>query len=219
MKYCEKCKVTVRGAETFCPLCRHRLTGTAEEPPYPTIPTVYKQNQRIFKLLGLLTVLSAAVCAFINLLIPQSGFWSAFVLLGIICFWVSLAYALRKQNDIPKTMTGQVIVLSILCVLWDYFTGWHGWSLEFVFPITCITAMVSLAILAKILKMPIGDYFIYLFANIAFGIIPLIFLETGLLRVILPSEICMLCSFVSFLFLMVSEGRAMLSEISRRFHV
>ena len=34
MKYCEKCGVKVRGAETVCPLCQQKLSGQAEAESY-----------------------------------------------------------------------------------------------------------------------------------------------------------------------------------------
>ncbi|MFT8889108.1 MAG: DUF6320 domain-containing protein [Ethanoligenens sp.] len=218
MKYCEKCHISVRGEDIYCPLCRHRLTGIGEDAPYPSIPTVYQLHKRVFKRLGGLSAVAAAICVCINLLLPRSGSWSAFAVLGIACFWISLAYVLHKQRDVPKTVTGQVVVASLLCVLWDVFTGWHVWSIDYVFPILCMGAMVSLGVFTRILKMPVGDYFIYLFANIAFGVVPLLLLLAGLLRVTLPSQLCVLSSVVSFTFLIVTEGKMMRSEIERRLH-
>ena len=218
MKYCEKCHVSVRGGDTVCPLCKHRLTGTGEPETYPLIPTVYEQHKGIFQRLGALSTLAGTGCIVLNIFLPRSGFWSAFVALVIVCFWVSLAYILQKQRDIPRTIVGQVAAAAGLCVLWDVFTGWHGWSLSYVFPFLCIGAMVSLAVFKRVLHMPVGDVFIYLFSSIGFGVVPLLLLALGLVRTALPSELCVFSSGVSFACLVLTEGGTMRSEIQRRFH-
>lgn len=219
MRICKKCGVQVRGAEIFCPLCQHRLPGGPEEPVYPKIPTVYRQHEFFFKCLILCSVAAGVVCAAVNLLIPGNGFWSVFVALGILCFWVSLAYAVRKKDNIPHTITVQVFLISILSVGWDFITGWHGWSLDFVIPIACSTAMLSLFIIAKVMRLPPEDYLVYFMVDILFGVVPLVFYLTGLTRVAVPSVVCISLSILSLAALIVFEGREMLRELIRRVHV
>lgn len=219
MKYCEKCGIKVRGAETVCPLCQQRMSGEEAEAVYPPVPTVYKQHETFFKILILCTIAVGVVCAAVNLLLPGSGFWSVFVILGIFYLWVSLAYAVRKRDNIPENITVQVFLLSALGSVWDWLTGWRGWSLAFVFPITCGVALLSLAIIAKVMKMPPGDYIVYLNVDIAFGVAPLVFYLTGLVHIALPSIICISLSILTLSALVVFEGKTMLQEMIRRFHI
>ncbi len=219
MRTCKICGVKVRGTETFCPLCQHRLSGEPGESAYPEIPTVYKQNELLFKSLILFSVAVGIACAAINLLLPEGGCWSVFVALGILCFWVSLAYAVRKRDNIPKNITVQVFLVSVLSFGWDRLTGWHGWSLDFVIPIACGAALLSLFILAKVMRLPPEEYLIYFMADILFGVVPLVFYLTGLIRIVVPSVICISLSLLSLSVLIVFEGREMVRELSRRFHV
>ncbi len=219
MKYCDKCRVTIRGNEAVCPLCQNRLSGTDEEEIFPAVPTIYRQFELFFKLLILLTILAGISCVAVNLILPQSGYWSVFVVLGILCFWISLAYAVRKKDDIPKSITAEVVILSLLSIGWDWFTGWRGWSLDFVLPITCIAAMISLAIIARVTKMPAGDYIVYLIVDILFGIVPLIFYLTGLVSIVTPSVVCIALSVLSLSVLILFEGKNMLQEIVKNFHL
>jgi hypothetical protein len=219
MRTCKKCGVKVRGAETVCPLCQHRLSGEPEEAVYPQIPTVYKQHEMFFKCLILSSVAAGVVCVAVNLLLPAGGFWSVFVVLGILCFWVSLAYAVRKKDNIPKNITGQVFLVSVLSFGWDWLTGWRGWSLNFVIPIACSVALLSLAIVAKVMRMPPGDYIAYFTIDIVFGIVPLVFYLTGLISIATPSVVCISLSILSLSALLVFEGKNMLQEMAKRFHV
>ena len=219
MRYCEKCRVKVRGMDTVCPLCQRKLSGEAEQRVYPLVPIVYRQHETFFKVLILSTVAAGIVCAAVNLLLPQSGYWSAFVTLGILCFWISLAYAVRKKDNIPKNITVQIFIVSVLSIGWDWLTGWRGWSLNFVIPITCSMALLSLAIVARVMKMPPGDYIAYFTIDIVFSIVPLVFYLTGLVSIAAPSVVCIALSVLSLSALIVFEGKNMLQEMAKRFHV
>lgn len=219
MKYCEKCNVKIVGSRKVCPLCQSRLIGNSEEEVYPYIPTIYQSFNRFFKLLILASVAAAVIAVTVNLLIPTSGWWSVFVVLGIACLWVSLAFSVHKRNNIPKILMYQVVVISLLSVLWDSITHWHGWSLDYVVPIACIAAMASLAITVRVMKMPIRDYLIYLCIDTLFGIIPAIFYLTGSLRVRYPSFICVAFSIITMAALLIFAGESIKTELKRRLHL
>lgn len=219
MKYCEKCKVSVRGKEMVCPLCQNRLSGTDEEGLYPSVPTIYRQYELFFKLLIFSTIAVGVICVAVNLIFPQSGYWSVFVVLGVLCFWISLPYALRKKDNIPNNITAQVFILSVLSLGWDWFTGWRGWSLNFVIPISCSIAMVSLAIIARVTKIPAEDYIVYLIVDIMFGIVPLFFYLTGHVGFVIPSVVCIALSILSLSGLILFEGKNVLREIIKNFRL
>lgn len=219
MKYCDKCKVNVRGDAETCPLCQHKLSGTGGPEPYPKIQTIFSQFGRLFKFLILLTVSGAILCAAINLLLPQSGYWSVFVVLGVVCFWISFAFTFKRRANLPRTITTELILISIFCVLWDAGTHWHGWSVDFVIPIAGSTAMLSIATIAKIRRMPASDYIVYFVLDIILGIVPLVFYLTGILRVALPSLLCISISLISLITLLLFEGKNMKTELSKRLHL
>lgn len=219
MKYCDKCKLSVRGNETICPLCQSRLSGADEEELYPVVPTIYKQFELYFKLLIFVTIAAGIICIAINLILPESGFWSAYVLFGLFSFWIIVAYAVRKKDNLPKTITGQALLISVFSILWDLLTGWNGWSLNYVFPISCIIAMLALAVTSRVMKMPAGDYIVYLTVDIAFGIIPYILYLTGNVHIVIPSLICIAMSILTISSLVLFEGKNILQEIERHFNV
>ncbi|MET1247690.1 DUF6320 domain-containing protein [Sporolactobacillus sp. STCC-11] len=219
MKYCEKCKVSIRGKDTNCPLCQNRLSGTDEEELYPFVPTIYRQYELFFKLLIFSTIMIGVLCVAVNLILPDSGYWSLFVVVGIACFWISLIYALQKKGNIPNNITAQVFILSLLSIGWDWITDWRGWSLNYVIPIGCSVAMISLAIIAKVTKMPAEDYIVYFITDILFGIVPLILYLTGQVGFIIPSVICISLSVLSLSALILFEGKNVLREMAKNFHV
>jgi hypothetical protein len=228
MKTCEKCDVSVSGGFEKCPLCQNMLTGESghesnqnrnEDETFPFVPLVIHKHSLLFRLLQLGSAALVIFASFINWMLPQGGFWSLFVIAGVACLWVSLAFAIRKRHNILKNLAYQTTIISILSVLWDIFTGWRGWSVDFVIPIAFVCAMAATPILAHILKMQTGTYIIYSFLLMLYGIIPAVFVLSGLSRIDYPSLICVACSLFSFAALLIFEGRNMREELKRRLHL
>nr|MBQ4318727.1 hypothetical protein [Clostridia bacterium] len=219
MRRCNKCGVNVRGSGQVCPLCQSRLTGEAEPDVFPSIPTVYSQFEMLFKLLIFITVSGGLISVALDLMIVDGLSWSVFVLLGIVCFWVLIFFAVRKRNNIPKNITYQVVLVGIISVVWDFVTGWYGWSIDFVIPIACVVAITSLGIIGKVLKMPSGDYIFSMIADGLFGIIPMILYALKLVHIIYPSIICFTLSLISIASLLIFDGSNIVSGMKKRMHL
>jgi hypothetical protein len=232
MKTCEKCAVSVTGGFVKCPLCQNTLTGQREgedrkeggenrsgAETFPFIPLARQEHSLLFRALQLCSVAVVIAALTINGMLPRSGFWSLFVVAGVACVWLSLAIAIRKRHNILKNVSYQVTVIGILSVLWDVFTGWHGWSVDFVIPIAFMSAMLATAILARILTLQAGSYIIYLFLLILYGIVPAFFVLSGLSIVVFPSLLCVAGSLFSLAALLIFEGRNMIEELKRRLHL
>lgn len=221
MKYCEKCKVNVAGKRTQCPLCQRSLVGddSNQKEVFPYIPTVFKQYNLLFRFTMFLSIIGVVVSVSVNIILPHTGMWSFFVVAGIACLWLSIVVALKKRQNIIKNVLYQVVIASILSVLWDYLTDWRGWSLDYVIPIVCVGAMLAMAIISKVLNLQVQDYIIYLIIDSIFGIIPIVFLLTGLLQVVIPTIVCIGVSIVSLSALIIFEGENMKGELKKRLHI
>ena len=138
---------------------------------------------------------------------------------GLLCLWGSLWVVFRKRRNIPKTILYQVLVLSLGAVLWDLLTHWRGWSLSYAIPALCTSAMLSMAIVAKVLRLRVEDYLIYLILDGLFALVPLIFYLCGLSGSLLATIICLAVSIISISFLLLFEGGNLLSELRRRLHL
>ena len=55
--------------------------------------------------------------------------------LGVAGAWVIIVVGVRKFKNIPKNILYETVISAILCLLWDYVIGWHGWSVDYVLPI------------------------------------------------------------------------------------
>ena len=221
MKYCEKCKVKVAEDREQCPLCQGMLAGEYDGcgGTFPHIPTIYRQFNLFFRILILVSVAAVVISLAVNIIFPQGGWWSVIVAAGVGSMWISLFVAIRKRKNIPKGLLYQVVVLSVLCVLWDWLTGWRGWSIDFVVPIVSVAAMAVMAILSKVLRLNIGDHIIYFILDGVFGVIPLVFFFTGCLHIPYPSIICVATSIISLTAILVFQGGNIRAELRRRLHL
>lgn len=221
MLHCEKCGVDIAGRRRYCPLCQNELNPgeEASEETFPLVPTVYRRHHFLFCLLIFVSIAVVVVSVAVNLMLPQSGAWSAFVVGGFVCLWLSLTLAIRKRKNIPKNMLNQTVFLSAVCVCWDFGTGWHGWSLDYVVPILCMAAMAAMGILAKVLGWDVDNLLIYVCIDAVFGIVPIVFFLAGWLRVPYPSVICAALSLISLAALAVFRSASIWAELKRRLHL
>ena len=221
MKTCDKCKLSVAGTQDKCPLCESTLRGQnqAGEDVFPFIPLVSRKHNVLLRIMQLCSAVAVIVSALVNYLMPETGFWSLFVGAGVACLWLSLIVSIRKRGNILKNLSYQVTIVSILSVLWDVFMGWRGWSVDFVIPIAFITGMFAIAVLARILRMETENHIVYSLLLVLYGIIPFVFVASGLSNVPLPALICVACSLVLLAALLIFEGRKMTEEMKRRLHL
>lgn len=221
MLYCEKCRVSVTGRPKRCPLCKGDLSGLPEEGPevFPRIPLTIHKHRTLIKFIALGTVVAGAVCVAVNLSLPDSGWWSVFVVAGILSFWLTFWVMMKKRGNIPKAILWQVALISLLAFIWDEGTGFHGWSVNYVVPFLCIGAMIAMPALARIMNFRIQDYILYLILDLILGLVPLLLLLLGPVTVPYPSAACVAGSIITLAALLLFEGRALRDEVIRRLHL
>ena len=219
MKYCEKCKVSVRGNAERCPLCNAVLTGDPEPGGFPHLLDHHRQRKLWLSILALASVVGCVICALINFLLRDSGVWCLFVVSGVICIWLTLGLVIYKRRNIPKTLVCEVFLVSLLAVLWDVGTGWHGWSIDYVIPIVCMGVMVTLCVFARLFRVPSGSFIVYILVDALLGILQLVLLSLNLIRVPLPSLLSIGLCIVTIAALFIFRGQNAREELKRRLHL
>lgn len=220
MQYCEHCNVQIKGTHKNCPLCQNALSDTYknEENLFPVIPEMYKKNL-ILRMMIFISISIITISIAVDAMFPVKFNWLMFVIAGIGCIWASLAVVIWKRHNIPKSIVLQVAVITILAVLWDWRTGWHGWSIDYMLPLICVLAMIVMYITAKVLHLGVHDFLIYLVLDGIFGFLPLIFIIFGGLHVLYPSIICVSISVLSLSAILLFEGENIKEELDKRMHI
>lgn len=226
MKYCDKCKVHIGGSRKYCPLCQnplsfikeHRKTEINEE-IFPFIPTLYRQHNLFFKIIVFLSIVAVVVTVTVNMIFQKYGWWSLFVVSGVGCLWILLYVAFYKRKNIPKNIMYETVLLSSACIFWDWLVGWRGWSLDFALPIICLSAMLAMVFIGKIMGLEAGDYLIYLVVGGLFGITPVLFVLFSLLSNPIMSLICVAASVIFLSGVVIFQGSSIVLELKKRLHL
>lgn len=220
MYYCKKCGFRVTGSRGTCPFCRGDLTGEPDgENVFPEIPYKEQKNELLIRLLALGTVIAAAISVAVNYFLQEYGWWSVYVSAGLISIWFAVGIAVRKRRNVLKAVLWQVCAGSCLIFVWDYGTGFRGWSLDFVIPILDSCSFFLMAVLVGFLHLKPQDYLLYLGWDLLLGLLPFGLLLGGVLQVAYPSVICVLISITGLAFLVLFRGTALRAELTRRFHL
>lgn len=222
MLRCEHCQVDLPGKQSRCPLCQNKPSGMEDGSGnrFPSLPKFQLTVSRILMVWSaFITLCAASICISINLILPDNGWWSLFVLAGIASLWIDFALILLKRKNLPKNILWQIAVVSLIAFLWDILTGFRGWSLDYVFPILCSCGLIAMTIVAKLRRLDIQDYIMYLVIDCVLGIVSFILILTNTVRIVIPSAISFGLSIIFLGFLLFFEGKALWAEFQRRFHL
>jgi len=173
----------------------------------------------VLRLLFLAAAAAAAVCGAVLLCAPRYSWPALSVLGGVGSGCLSVGIAVRKRKKPFKAVFWQICVLSVLAVAWDYGTGFRGWSLDFVLPILYACTMLAMAVTARLLRLQVQDYLVYLMMDILLGLLPLLLLVSGALRAAYPAAVCVSVSLILLAVLVLFEGPALRGELRRRLHL
>lgn len=221
MKYCRHCKVYIREEHDKCTLCgnilEEELEGEIEE-VFPNIAPFY-ESRLALKIMAFISIVALVVSFGINMIFPSDVNWPILFMFAVISIWIGLVIIVQKRYHIPKRILWQVIIISILSVFWDYKTGWRGWSLDYIIPIACVSAMIIMYVTAKIMRLSIRNYITYIFLAGVFGIIPVIFIKFNLVDTVYPSIISIGISIILLSAIFIFQGREIKEEITKRMHI
>ena len=221
MKYCNHCEVKIRGEQEKCPLCGNMVSGIANdhnEKIFPTIPPYYEKHLAI-RILLFISIATVVISFSVNILFPSNINWPLFLLFALVSIWLGVIAIVQRRYHIAKKIVRQVCIISLLGIFWDWNIGWKGWSLNYVIPITCMAAMITMYIIAQIMKLSIREYITYALIDGLFGIIPILFFIFGWINVIYPTIICVALSIISLSAIFIFRGKDIKMELDKRMHI
>ncbi|MEG0994985.1 MAG: DUF6320 domain-containing protein [Bacilli bacterium] len=218
MKKCNCCKVDVITTDNKCPLCQKKLVGKCES-LFPKNEFNFKKHDLAFKIIIVIGLFTSIVCFLINIIFKIKPFFSIYVFLAFIYLLGFLYIAIKKRSNPSRAIIKLVNITSLFAILFDLITSWHEWSISYVIPIILIIAIIVMSILSIIGKLLVEDFIGYFMLNIIYGLIPIFFILTGIVKMIIPSFICVIVSLFFFIFLFIFEGKNMKTELKRRLHI
>ena len=163
MQKCASCKINIDGERHLCPLCGRVIGETQEESfdKYPSIILKVKYNF-VMKISTFVMILTLIVINVINyLFIPHLDLYVP-LSLGAVCSWLIVNIGFQKRKNIQKNIMYEAIISMILCLIWDRLTGWVGWSIDYVLPVTSAALVVFYFVMGIVDRSRLSAYVGYL---------------------------------------------------------
>ena len=153
---------TINIQRTFYRILKQQGIGVEKvEPEFPQPDVPSRLEMKVFKFVSFLCLAAAVGCVAADFNLHPKIRWTLFTAAGIGSMWLALAIGFVKRYNLMKNAMWQLIIVTVGCILWDIFTGWRGWSVDFVLPIVCMVILVSMFIITKVQKNTAREYMIY----------------------------------------------------------
>ncbi len=175
-----------------------------------------KENRRIFQTFTFLCIAVAVICGMINYVAQQAVTWAWFAAAGCLCAWLIVSVAYTKRRNILKNEMWQLLLVTGIGILWDVFTGWHAWSVNFLFPFGALAVLCSIPVIARVRRLETEEYLFYLIQAGIAGCIPVILVWAGCVTIPVPSVICAGISFLVLAGLFIFQKKDTLREFRKK---
>ena len=175
-----------------------------------------KENQKVIQTFSFLCLAIAVICGMINFMMAGVLNWFWFAGAGCACAWLVVMVAYYKRRNILKNEMWQLLLISAIAILWDRFTGWKGWSVDFVIPFGILAVQFSVPVIAKINRLEREEYLFYLVQAGIAGLIPMILVWSGIVQFAVPSVICAGISFLTLAALFIFCKKDTMREFHKK---
>ena len=175
-----------------------------------------KENQRIVQTFSFLCLAVAVIFGMINIMTAGTLNWFWFAGAGCVCAWLVVMVAYSKRRNILKNEIWQLLLISVIAILWDRFTGWRGWSVDFILPFGVLSVQFSVPVIARVNCLKREEYLFYLVQACIAGLIPMILAWTGVVKFVYPSVICAGISILTLAALFIFCKKDTLREFHKK---
>ena len=190
------------------------------EPDFPEDARPNYEGKKVLQNFTFCCIAAIVISMMTDIIISPGVHWSVFVAAGCATMWLTMAVGYVKRFNLLKNAAWQLLIMSGICVLWDLGTGWRGWSVNIGIPDICLLIQVVMLIISRIRSLSPREYMIYyVMAAVYSMILPLILLVTGVIHYRTPSVICIGCSFLLLIGLILFKRKEFKEEMHKKFHV
>ena len=190
------------------------------EPDFPEDARPNYEGKKVLQIFTFCCIAAIVISMMTDIIISPGVHWSVFVAAGCVTMWLTMAVGYVKRFNLLKNTAWQLLIMSGICVLWDLGTGWRGWSVNIGIPDICLLIQVVMLIISRIRSLSPREYMIYyVMAAVYSMILPLILLVTGIIHYRTPSVICIGCSFLLLIGLILFKRKEFKEEMHKKFHV
>lgn len=196
------------------------ITAEKVEPEFPKPQMPSEQEMKVYKVYSFLCLVLAAAMVVTDLNFHPRIRWTWFTAGGVATMWIASSIGFFKRYNLLKNVMWQLLIGSIICFIWDGFTGWHGWSADLALPILSVATLAGMFVIAKVQKSPVREYLIYEIMAAGYGLIlPVILLLCGIVKKPMVSMFGALICFLFLVGVILFKGREFKEEMHKNLHV
>ncbi len=199
-------------------LKEHGMSVEMTTNQFPETEGKVKEEAKFFQWVSFIAVVLGVLAVTLNILILPTRLWSLFALGGIFSMWLAVTMGYQKRRNLLKNSMWQLLIISIVSIIWDLITGWRGWSLDYVFPGLTLLIMIFMLTMTKIQQLKTHEYMTYYFMAGCSGLLPIVPMIFGLLNHQLLSVLCMGISVIFLMALLIFRKKDLLTELQKKFH-
>lgn len=219
MKYCSKCQMKVQNQLNNCPLCGQLLESVEFEieRDYPE-QFAKKRRFSIRKSIIFLAMMIISFSFISGIFQDFQWNWVFIITAATLYLTISAILGSRVKRNIGPNILTQVIGISALSIIIDYFLGYSGWSLEIIFPLGLMAGTTIITVMILLNSKRFTDLVIY---QLMFGLMGIVILAMIYFQVILFRQIAIIGSYYTIFTcvgLFFFADRQMIHELKKKFH-
>lgn len=189
-----------------------------EQEKYP--PQEKKESKISFMQWLTFFCVAVVVAGFVvNLILTPKFPWIWYLVGAVATLWFLTGMGFYKRRNLLKNGMWQLVLGSLVAVIWDIMTGWHGWSVDFFIPGLVMLIQLLMVAIAKVRKLKSQEYMIYYVMASIFGLIPLVFILTGLAGHILVCAIAGGISALILAALVILKHKELMYELKKKLYI
>ena len=216
---CEKCNIELDIISNKCPLCKSVVCEDKNpEGSYPILKPIVS-NKLYKKLLFLIACFISVVVVILNVALTPGIRWSFFVILQlIISYWI-FSKILSGRVKVIKLLLILNVLVCALSIFWDSYTGFHGWSTNYVIPALCISYGVFMIILRFVSYYAFQENSSYIYLNICLEFLPLLLVYFGYAKLNILVCWAGLFGIINLLLLLIFDDSSFKDDIVKKLHI
>lgn len=175
---------------------------------------------RIYKIFTFLCLAAIVFMIDLDFSYKPTVRWTLFTAGGAASMWLATTIGFFKRHNLLKNAMWQLVIVTGVSILWDFLTGWRGWSVDFVLPIVSMVILLAMVVISAVRHYPAKEYMIYLVMAAGYGLIlPLILLLFGAVQLEWPSLIGIGVCFLFLIGIILFKWKEFREEMHKKFHV
>jgi hypothetical protein len=182
MQVCNKCNIRIRGRKECCPLCQGKLNETEgdENLAFPILEKRKITSITFLKVCTFISIVALIVFGTVNIMTSGAFPFIGPVILGVIVAWIDIVATMYLRNNIIKVITFEVLVAIVVDFYVDMRTGFYGWSVNWMIPMTLIGLAIATIITANIMGLRLDEYILYIVFDFVMALLQIICIKNGM---------------------------------------